>query len=205
LNYKTALKIAVFHSKTLLPITSNTDPKNILTGKLDLQRIGIFGVSSGGVVGAEACLKDPRLKACLIMDVVMTADVVQKGLQQPSMWITRNADTMRLEREKSGGWTEADIKQTQSTMRAVYDSLPGDGYFVQVPGMFHIDLTDDTYISPIFPYIGFSGPIGSQRAHAIINAYSVAFFDKHLKGVSTALLDGTTKQYPEVLFETRQP
>lgn len=184
---------------------NNSDPKNILTGKLDLQRIGMFGVSSGGIVGAEACLKDPRFKACLVMDVVMTADVVQRGLQQPSMWITRDADTMRLEREKSGGWTEEDIKQTQTTMRAVYNSLPEDGYFVQVPGMFHIDLTDDSYISPIFPYIGFSGPIGSQRAHDIINAYSIAFFDKYLNNLSTALLDGKTKQYPEVLIETRRP
>jgi hypothetical protein len=162
-------------------------------------------VSFECMVGAEVCLKDPRIKACLVMDVVMTADVVRMGLQQPSMWITRDADTMRLEREKSGGWTEEDIKQTQTTMRAVYHNLPGDGYFVQVSGMFHIDLTDDTYLSPIFPYIGFSGPIGSQRAHDIINAYSVAFFDKHLKGVSSTLLEEPAKQYPEVLFETRQP
>ena len=184
---------------------NNADPKNILAGKLDLQHVGMFGVSFGGMVGAEACLKDPRLKACLVMDVAMTADVVQRGLQQPGMWITRDAATMRLEREKSGGWTEADIQQTQTTMRAAYNSLPGAGYFVQVPGMFHIDLTDDTYISPIFPYIGFSGPIGIQRMHAIINAYSVAFFDKHLKNVSTTLLDGPPKQYPEVLFETHRP
>lgn len=165
----------------------------------------MFGVSSGGIVGAEACLKEPRLKACLVMDGFMTADVVQKGLIQPSMWITRDADTMRLEREKAGGWTEKDIKQTQTTMRAVYNSLPGDGYFVQVPGMFHIDLTDLTYLSPIFPKIGFSGPIGVQRAHDIINAYSVAFFDKHLLGQPAALLDEQAEQYPEVIFETRRP
>ena len=184
---------------------NKSDPNNILTGKLDLQHIGMFGVSFGGIVGAEACLKDPRLNACLVMDVVMSADVVKLGLQQPGMWITRDAGTMRLEREKSGGWTEADIKQTQSTMRAVYNSLPGDGYFVQVPGMFHIDLTDDNTLSPIFPIIGFSGPIGSQRAHDIINAYSLAFFDRHLKNLPKALLEGSAKQYPEVLFETRLP
>lgn len=184
---------------------NNTDPNNILTRKLDLQHTGMFGVSSGGIVGAESCLKEPRLKACLVMDVVMTADVVQKGLQQPGMWITRDADTMRLEREKAGGWTEKDIKQTQTTMRAVYNSLPGDGYFVQVPGMFHIDLADLTYLSPIFPIIGFSGPIGAQRAHDIINAYSVAFFDKHQLGQPAALLDRQAEQYPEVIFETRRP
>nr|MDQ2905919.1 carboxylic ester hydrolase [Chloroflexota bacterium] len=71
-----------------LAALNTTDPKGILTGKLDLEHTGVFGMSLGGMVGAEACLKDPRLKACLVMDVAMTADVVQKGLRQPSMWIT---------------------------------------------------------------------------------------------------------------------
>jgi predicted dienelactone hydrolase len=182
---------------------NKSDPKGILTGKLDLEHAGLFGMSLGGMVGAEACSKDPRIKACLIEDVALTADVVQKGLQQPGMLITRPADTMRLERQRAGGWAEKDISQTLTTMRAVYDSLPGDGYFVQVPGMFHIDLTDLSYLSPISPAIGFSGPIGAQRAHDIVNAYSIAFFDKHLRGVSTPLLNGPAKQFPEVLFEAR--
>ena len=184
---------------------NTTDPKATLSGKLDLENIGVFGMSLGGMVGAETCLKDMRIKACLIEDVALTAEVVQKGLQQPSMFITRSAATMRLERQTAGGWAEQDIEQTQRTMRAVYDSLPGDGYFVQVPGMYHIDLTDIDLLSPIFPTIGFSGPIGSQRAHDIINAYSLAFFDRHLKGSSQPLLEGLSKQFREVFLEARRP
>ncbi len=188
-----------------LAALNTADPKHILTGKLDLQHTGMFGMSLGGMVGAEACSKDPRLKACLIEDVAMTADVVQRGLRQPAMWITRPASDMRLERQKSGGWAEKDIEQTQTTMRAVYNSLPGDGYFVQIPGTFHIDFTDLDLISPVSPLIGLGGPIGSQRAHEIVNAYSVAFFDKHLKGEPEALLDGPPAHYPEVIFEKRGP
>jgi hypothetical protein len=66
----------------------------------------------------------------------MPADVVKSGLQQPSMWITSEADTWRLQR-----WSDRDVMQHQS-MRAVFKSLPGDGYFVQVPRMFHLNLTD---------------------------------------------------------------
>jgi pimeloyl-ACP methyl ester carboxylesterase len=183
---------------------NQSDPRHILTEKLDLQHIGVFGMSLGGMVGGEACLKDLRIKSCLIMDVEMTADVVQRGLQQPCMWITRPADTMRLERQKAGGWAEKDIVRTQNTMRSVYESLPGDGYFIQVPGMFHIDLTDLDLLSPFFPNIGFSGPIGSQRAHDIANAYSVAFFDKYLKGRSGDTLDRLVAHYPETIFEKRQ-
>jgi len=188
-----------------LTLTNVSDPQGVLTGKLDLQQIGILGVSLGGIVAAEACLLDQRLQACLVMDAGMPADVVRMGLQQPVMWITRDAGTMRLEREKSGGWTEQDIQQTQSSMRSVYKNLQDAGYLVQVPGMFHIDLTDDNYLSPIFPYIGLSGPIGSQRAHEIINAYTLAFFDRYLKNAPEALLEGPSRQFPEVLLETLFP
>jgi hypothetical protein len=68
-----------------------------------------------------------------------------------------------------------------------------------------IYVPDDASISPFFPSIGLSGPIGSQRAHAIINAYLLAFFDRHLKNLSKPLLDRPAKQYPEVLFNTRRP
>jgi predicted dienelactone hydrolase len=191
---------------TLDQLTSldKTDPNGILTGRLDLQRVGTFGISLGAMVAGEACRTEPRLQACLMMDAAMPADVVQAGLRQPSMWITRDAGTMRLERQRAGGWSEADISQTLTTMRAVFEkSLPGDGYYVQVPGMFHVNFTDTPYFSPLAPQLGFAGPIDAQRAYDIVNAYSVAFFDRHLDGRPAALLDGPTKQYPEVLFETR--
>ncbi len=120
----------------------------------------------------------------------MPADVVQAGLRQPTMWITRDADTMRLERRCAGGWAEAAIHETLTTMRAVFERLPGAGYYVQVPGMFHADMTDVPLLSPLASRLGLSGPIGAQRAHRIINAYSLAFFDRHLKDRPAVLLDG---------------
>ena len=188
-----------------LTALNKADPNGILTGRLDLQRVGTFDISLGSIVGSEACHTDPRLKACLMMDAAMPADVVQDGLRQPSMWITRDADSMRLERQRAGGWPEWEIAQTLTTMRAVFNkSLPGDGYYVQVPGMFHVDFTDTPYyFSSLAPLLGFSGTINAQRAHDIANAYSLAFFDQHLEGHPAALLNGPAKQYPEVLFEKR--
>ncbi len=136
---------------------------------------------------------------------VVSDDVVRTGLQGPTMFLTRDADSMRLERSTAGGWAEADIQETLNTMRAAYESLPGDGYYVQVPGMFHLDMTDAPYFSTIFPWPGFSGPIGGDRAHRIVNAYSVAFFDRELRDRPAPLLDGPTPQFPEVLFESRRP
>ena len=188
-----------------LAVLNRADPNKLLTGRLNLQRVGTFGVSLGGIVSAEACRVEPRLWACLIMDAPAPTDVVQSGLQQATMWITRDAETMRLERRRSGGWPELEIVEHQTTMRAAFESLHGDGYFVQVPDMFHLNLTDVPYWSPLLSQLGVTGPIDGRRAYSIINAYSLAFFDQHLKDRPAALLNERAKQFPEVLFETRKP
>ncbi len=182
-----------------LTALNRADPNGILTGRLDLQRVGTFGVSLGAMVASEACYRDSRLKACLMMDAAMPADVVQAGLRQPSMWLTRPASDMRLE-----NWKASDITQTLNTMQAVFNREPaGDGYYVSVPGMFHVNFTDAPYFTPLGPLLGFTGPINAQRGFDIVNAYSLAFFDQHLEGRPAALLDGPSKQYPEVIFSSR--
>ena len=188
-----------------LAALNQADPNGILTRKLDLQRVAAFGVSLGGIVVGEACRLDSRLRACLVMDAPMSIDVVKAGLQQPSMWITRDAASMRLERQRAGGWPDAEIEAHQTSMRAVYEGLSGAGYLVRVPGMFHSNFTDIASWTPLAPLLGFAGPIDERRAHDIINAYSLAFFDRHLLGRPAKLLDGPAKQYPEALFESRRP
>ncbi len=188
-----------------LAALNQADPKAILTGRLDLRRVGTFGISLGGIVGSEACRIEPRLRACLFMDAPMPVDVVKSGLQQPALWISRDAETMRLERRRSGGWSEADISAHQSSMRAVFANSQGARYFVQVPGMFHVNLTDVPYWSPLLSWLGVIGPINAQRAHDIINAYSLAFFNHHLLGRAEALIDGSANQYSEVIFDARRP
>ena len=177
------------------------DPNHLLTERLDLQRVGVFGVSLGAMIASEACHEDARLKACLLMDAAMPADVVQAGLQQPGMWLTRPASDMRLEQ-----WAEADITQTLSTMQAVFDKEPvRDGFFVSIDGMFHVNFTDGPLLTPLGPLFNppLAGPINAQRGFDIINAYSLAFFNQFLEGRQEALLDGPSQQYPEVTFEKR--
>ena len=188
-----------------LAALNRADPNSILTGKLDLRRVGVFGMSLGGIVGGEACRLDQRLRACLVMDAAMPTDVVEAGLQQPSMWITRDADGMRLERQRAGGWPEVEIEAHQTSMRAVYEGLSGAGYFVRIPGTFHFNFTDIPIWTPLAPQLGLAGPIDAQRAYDMINAYSLAFFDRHLLGRPAELLDGPVRQYPEVMFESRRP
>jgi pimeloyl-ACP methyl ester carboxylesterase len=182
-----------------LAVINRADPHGVLTGRLDLQRAGMFGVSLGGAVTAQACLRDARLKACLPIDNFMPDDVVRHGLGQPTMWISRDAETMRDE-----GWAQADIIEIQTSMRSVFQGLEEEGYLVLIPGMFHQNFSDFPYfvISPLDIWLGLDGPINAQRGHTIVNAYSLAFFERHLKGkTATPMLDGPDAQYPEVIFE----
>ncbi len=179
-------------------ILNHADPNGILIGRLDLRHIGTFGISLGAMVASEACHMDARLTACLMMDAAMPANVVQAGLKQPSMWITRPTSDMRLE-----NWKELDVIQTSITQQAVFNEEPaGRGYYVSIPGMFHVNFTDAPYFTPLATRLGFTGPIDARRGFHIVNAYSLAFFDRYLQGRPAELLNGPSAQYPEVLFET---
>jgi predicted dienelactone hydrolase len=186
-----------------LAALNSSDPNAILNGHLDLRHVGVFGVSLGAMVAGEACREDLRLGACLMMDAAMPADVVRSGLQQPGMWLTRPASDMRLERARSGGWSEKAIQQTLSSMQAVYaKAKPGGSYDISIPGMFHLNFTDAPYYSPFASRLGLAGPIGGQRGFDIVNAYSLAFFDSSLKDQQSPLLAGLSKQYQEVNIGT---
>lgn len=181
---------------------NRADPNGILTGRLDLQKIGLLAVSLGAVIGGEASLLEPRVRATLLMDAWMSGDVVEEGLTQPTMLITRDAGTMRLE-----GWSQPEINRTQTTMRAVFEHRPRDSYLVRVPGMFHPDFSDiQLLIWPRFARrLGLVGPINGKRAQRILNDFSLAFFDRHLRGLPAPLLDDPLECYPEVLYQTRHP
>ncbi|MFI7442230.1 alpha/beta hydrolase family protein [Nonomuraea indica] len=187
-----------------LATLNEADPHGILTGRLDLERAGVFGISLGGATAAEACANDQRIKACFIMDVQMTANVVRAGLRQPVMFMTRDAATFRLERERGGGWPEEEISGTIDTMTDVYGRLPGAGYYVEVPGLFHADFTDAPLFSPLTGQLGLNGTLDPQRGHDIINAYSLAFFDAHLLGRSPSLLKGPSSRFPEARLRHHQ-
>ncbi|MCJ8014635.1 hypothetical protein MUG84_23395 [Paenibacillus sp. KQZ6P-2] len=181
-----------------LTALNQSDPRRILTGRLDLKNVGMFGPSMGGLVGAEASYLDPRFRAFIAMDVHMPANVVRSGLKQPTMFISREAKWMKME-----GWSKEDIDKTQITMRSVYKKLPKDGYLVLIPGTFHVNFSDAPFFSPLMSWAGLTGPIDGDRANNIIDSYTLAFFDKYLKSQPAKLLDGPSKQYPEVHFEKR--
>lgn len=157
----------------------NVDPQHTLHGLLDLDSIGVMGMSLGAIVTAQACASDDRIGACLMMDAPVPNEVAASGLRQPALWISRPPDDQRLERAASGGWPEGEIDaQVKTIAEALSNSERGQ--LAELHDLFHIDFTDLPAIQPVLGWLGQSGAIGVVEAHRQINALTAEFFTKSI-------------------------
>ncbi len=139
---------------------------------VDAERVGIAGHSLGGytalgVAGAWTSWKDPRIKAILALSPYNTP-------------FTAKGDLGRLHVPVmfQGGTLDLGISPTVRHSGGAYDRSSGPKYYVEFQGAGHLAWTD---LNP--------------RFHSAINRYSVAFFDRYLKGDASsdklaALFDG---------------
>ena len=162
-----------------LTTVNTNDPNHLLYNKLNLDRLGAFGVSLGGIIVSEASWKDPRIKVNLIMESRIPLKIAQTGLRVPTMVITRPAEAMRTERERSGGWTESDIQEHLNTMGNLCKNTT-ESEFVQIPNIFHVDFTDAPLWVPFPHLLGFSGKTPIEETHHKLNELTLTFFGKHL-------------------------
>jgi predicted dienelactone hydrolase len=184
-----------------LEMLNADDPGGMFRERLDLNHVGIFGHSLGGFVAAEACRLDARFKAGIALDVGAPQEAVENGLSQPFMFITRDTATMEQELASlDPEERQALVDEQMDSIQAVFDEPGKERYLVKIHGLFHYNATDLPLWSPLTPVIGMAGPIDISRAHRIINAYTLAFFDRHLGGQPAPLLDSPSPDYPEVEF-----
>ena len=184
-----------------LELVNQSDP--ILAGTLDLEHVGVFGMSLGGYIAPEACHRDPRFKACLAVDSGKSEVVAQLGLDQPVMIIGRDADTMRSERRKAGGWPDAEINHTIDSQRAIFDHNRGDAYSVTMKGMHHLNWTDAPILSPLVRWSGLAGPIDPYLGFTLTNDCTRSFFDRYLKAARATQVCGDSNAEPSVQIKIR--
>ena len=163
----------------------NADPNHPLHGLLDLQRIGVMGVSLGAIVAAQACQSYDLVKACLMVDAPAPTGVANRGLGKPALWLSRPAADQRAERASSGGWPEYEIAaQADSIARAVAHSR--EARVIQLSGFFHVDFTDVPTIQPFVGWLGMTGPIGTPEAHRAVASITIDFFRQMKKSSQTS-------------------
>lgn len=151
-------------------------------GRLNINKIGILGMSFGGSTALETCTYDSRCKAGINMDGFQISQTELPSLERPFMFM--NAQFNQL-------------------YNAMYSKSKGDVYSVKITGTEHLNYTDLQIFSPIFKIMGVVGPIDGYRGLDITQAYVLAFFDRYLKEKATPLLDSNPTEFKRVEFKKR--
>jgi len=142
-------------------------PGSISTS-LDLTRVGIMGYSLGGRDATEVLARDSRFIAGVSIDGFGTS-----SLKRPILFVNRSDNS-----QATGAWTAG-------------------GYIVKVLGTHHLDFSEYALIWEIGQVPGVS--LGSGRSDLVkftrsYTDFILAFFDKHLKGKRTSLLERNINQ-----------
>src|SRR5882757_3860879 len=83
--------------------------------------------------------------------------------------------------------------------RTMLERSTNDWYEVWIANTQHVNFSD----SPLFAARTPPGELDPRRAHEIINAYTLAFFDRYLRGWVSDLLKGPSPQYVEATFKKK--
>lgn len=149
----------------------------LFRGKLDLKRIGIMGMSMGGMATNEICMSDTRVKAGINMDGGLTGTQLNREIQCPFMFLNGRR------------YVGYGALFTQHIIR--------DGYSLSVRNADHYNFTDYS----IYKLQGLSflmGKIEGNRIIEIMNNLVVMFFDKYLKQKQNINILNHARVFPEI-------
>lgn len=154
----------------------NRDSESQFHNHVDLERIGVAGHSFGGYTAMAAAARDPRVDAIAPMAAVVP-DFTRKSTVPLLLFIATEDDTINAE-----GNAEA---------RAYYEATTAPKYRVELKDGGHYTFSDMYQINPAWgdgigkgERITDGSPltyIGQEKAYALTNGYSTAFFARHLK------------------------
>lgn len=149
-------------------------------GRLDLDSIGVFGMSMGGMASNIHCIRDKRCSACINIDGGLYGELLDKQCPAPVMFM----NSVRY-----AGYDELFL-----------DRAEGGGCCVTIEGSDHMNFSDLPFFASSMPLVG---TIEQSRMQHIQDSYIRAFFDKHLKGIDSDLLQGPSEAFPEVIVQVK--
>lgn len=158
------------------------DPR--FRGRLDSERIGVLGMSFGGAVAMRTCSVDERCRAGLNMDGFHEIAIEMDPIDVPFMYMDSSEHSLGMEAHAS-------------LIPMLHD---GRAYLARVEDAEHFNYSDLMLFSPLFRWVGQLGPIDDDRMFGLTSACVLAFFDAHLRGKPSSLLQGAVDLYPEIRF-----
>ena len=166
-----------------LTTINNQDPQGLFTGKIDMDRIGIFGHSYGGSTAAQALLDDSRISAGINIDGPLHEPVASSGFEQSFMFIL-DEDYLYIPEEEIQytNITPEEFQKYHDKITELADfhykeGIKGDTFMLTFIAGDHYTFTDFPFLSPLL-----SWNIDVNQFHQVMNRYILAFFNHYVKG-----------------------
>lgn len=144
-------------------------------GRLDLDKLGVLGHSTGGAGDVYIALKDRRIKALLGLDAWLKPieSKVKSGLSIPSLFL------------RSQQWEKG------PNNIALYQLINSsdEASLLQLNKTNHVDFSMSYMYSPLTKYIGFTGKLGGRLSSDIQREIVLSFFDHKLRNGTNSSKD----------------
>jgi hypothetical protein len=173
----------------------NGDSSSPFRGKLDLDRVGVFGHSYGGAAAIVACAEDARVKVCSDMDGTPRGNRAEWKLSKPFLLLqSEHPQRTEIGHEGFNGDDPKSLAAYHESNRA---------YWVVIKGTHHRGFSDEAfYPLPEKVRNELIGSLPGPRIVQITNAYICAFFDQSLNSAPSSMpLDQLSPEFPEVTWE----
>ncbi len=163
----------------------------LLSGRLSLTKAGVFGHSFGGALAGALCLADPRVVAGINMDGWMFGDAERTGIPKPFFFMNsvagEDADPAVVAKLSGSGRLEGE--KDLAYIRGMENSLRQfGGHRLTILGSDHGNYSDLVLFTRPLPFQK-SNELNPYRAFQIVNAFTLAFFDRYVRDRPAPLLD----------------
>ncbi len=158
-----------FVSNKLIDLHDGTIPSPF-KNRLDLSLgFGITGHSYGGCTAMQTLLDDERFKCGINMDAPTYGNYWDKDINKPLCIL--------------GSYV------VETLSRTPYLNNSKESYLVKIDDTQHMDYTDHIFFAQQLKYLKLIGKRDMNLVHTILCDYHKAFFDHHLLGKETKMLD----------------
>jgi hypothetical protein len=165
------------------------DPANEITGRLDLEHVGMIGHSFGGAAAVSLGAIDARIDAAVDLDGTIWGSAPTAAAPTPVLLF--NATT----------------HLGDPTWNALYPQTTGPTYWLTLGASAHFDFSDYGVDLAGWGKVGdpsILGTIDPARALVVVDRYLLAFLGRYLEGTPSPLLDAPAAGDPEVIgFQKR--
>jgi hypothetical protein len=174
-----------------LEALKHNGPVGAWAGRLDLKRAGILGYALGGNVAAASSAVDGRYTVVGCLDRACAEGPLVKV---PYLHMRCDSAASDASQDSSSGYR---VKPQASSPARTQASLP-TSHIIEVEGTRREHFSDRLIIS--LRFAGSQQRAVSLRVRAIIDAYTVAFFQTYLQASPHPLMCVRHSPYPEVRF-----